>query len=179
MNMFFRKRLGCAVIRACAVIRMNMVVNIFNRASGFQQSYVSDQLSMRRSVSLLFTISLKSCPLQVYSTWMDCSHVNMIIFSRKKGDFSSFPLVKNVDCGYMLASYERDGSNGYPQYMPLYKTSKHRLRVHIKNASTEFPLYTPTGRSKRFSSRYLKEISDIKICCLRVSLTLRMFAANI
>ena len=91
-------------------------------------------INMRRSVPLLFTFSLKSCPLQVYSTWMDCSRFNMIhvIFSRKKGDFPSLHLVKNVDCGYMLASYERDGSNGYPQSMPLYKTSKHRLRVHIK-----------------------------------------------
>ena len=45
MNMFFRKRLGCAVIGACAIIRMNIVVNIFNRASGFQQSYnVSNQI---------------------------------------------------------------------------------------------------------------------------------------
>ena len=42
--MNIRKRLGCAVIGACALIRMNMVVNIFNRASGFQQSYnVSNQ----------------------------------------------------------------------------------------------------------------------------------------
>ena len=152
-----------------------MVVNIFNRASGFQQSHnVSNQLNMRRSVSLLFTISFKSCPLQVYSTWMDCSHVNMIIFSRKKGDFSSLPLVKNVDCGYMLTSYEQYGSNGYPQYMPLYKTSKHRLRVHIKTPRLSSHTI-PTGRSKRFSSRYLKEVSDIKICCLRVSLTFRKF----
>ena len=43
-HFFFRKRLGCAVIGACALIRMTMVVNIFNRASGFQQSYnVSNQ----------------------------------------------------------------------------------------------------------------------------------------
>ena len=43
-DFFFRKRLGCAVIGACALIRMNMVVNIFNRTSGFQQSYnVSNQ----------------------------------------------------------------------------------------------------------------------------------------
>ena len=39
-DFFFRKRLGCAVIGACALIRMN----IFHRASGFQQSYnVSNQ----------------------------------------------------------------------------------------------------------------------------------------
>ena len=41
MNMFFFSR---NVIGACALIRMNMVVNIFDRASGFQQSYnVSNQ----------------------------------------------------------------------------------------------------------------------------------------
>ena len=32
----------------------------------------------------------------------------------------------------MLVSHERGGSNGYPQSMPLYKTSKHRLREHFK-----------------------------------------------
>ena len=32
----------------------------------------------------------------------------------------------------MLVSHERGGSNGYPQSMPLYKTSKHRLREHLK-----------------------------------------------
>ena len=32
----------------------------------------------------------------------------------------------------MLVSPERGGSNGYPQSMPLYKTSKHRLREHLK-----------------------------------------------
>ena len=35
----FQKRLGCAVIGACALIRTNMIVIIFNRTSGFQQSY--------------------------------------------------------------------------------------------------------------------------------------------
>ena len=120
-----------------------MVVNIFNRISGFQQSYnvstTADQrtsktlISMRSSVPLLFTFLLKSCQLQVYTTWMDFSRVNMIIFSRKKRrDLSSLPLVKNVDCGYMLVSHEQGGSNGYPQSMPLYKTSKHRLREHFK-----------------------------------------------
>ena len=32
----------------------------------------------------------------------------------------------------MLVSHERGGSNGYPQSMTLYKTSKHRLREHFK-----------------------------------------------
>ena len=32
----------------------------------------------------------------------------------------------------MLVSHERGGSNGYPQSMPLYKNSKHRLREHFK-----------------------------------------------
>ena len=35
----FQKRLGCAVIVACALISTNMVDNIFNRTSGFHQSY--------------------------------------------------------------------------------------------------------------------------------------------
>ena len=62
----FQKRLWCVVIGACALIRTNMVVNIFNRTSGFQQSYnVSNQcestadqrtsktiISMRSSVSV-------------------------------------------------------------------------------------------------------------------------------
>ena len=44
MNMFFRKRLRCAVIGACALIRTNMVVNLFNKPNGFKQSYnVSNQ----------------------------------------------------------------------------------------------------------------------------------------
>ena len=37
----FQERLRCAVIGACALIRTNMVVNIFNRTSGFQQSIMS------------------------------------------------------------------------------------------------------------------------------------------
>ena len=41
---FFKKRLVCAVIGACALIRTNMVVNIVIRSCGFQQSYnVSNQ----------------------------------------------------------------------------------------------------------------------------------------
>ena len=87
-------------------------------------------ISMRSSVPLLFTFVLNSCPLQ--ATWMDFSRVDTIIFSRKKKRFIFSSSCKNVDCGYMLVSHERGGSNGFPQSMPSYKTSKQRLWEHFK-----------------------------------------------
>ena len=106
----------------------SLIMSRINVESAADQRTSKTLISMRKSVPLLFTFSL-----QVYTTWMDFSRVNTILFSRKKRiDLSSLPLVKNVDCGYMLVSHERGGLNGYPQSMPLYKTSKHRWREHFK-----------------------------------------------
>ena len=101
----------------------SLIMSRINVESAADQRTSKTLISMRSAVPV---IHIFITGLYHQDGFLTCS------VEKKRRDLSSLPLLKNVDCGYMLVSHERGGSNGYPQSMPLYKTSKHRWREHFK-----------------------------------------------